>query len=201
MASDYDNALAAAAVYAESLLELAAELDIAEHIGEELQQLKALWDAEADFAAMMSSAAIDEDARRESIRKAFGDGRVHALVLNLLLVLNDKRRPMILPFVCEAYRHKLDKKRGREEVFVTTASPLGDRHRQAIRDEIKRLVGREAILVESVNPDMLGGMNVQVADRQYDLTLRRRLRDMQAGLLASSDKHLRGGASRFVTEG
>ncbi len=201
MASDYDNALAAAAVYAESLLELAAEVDVADQVGEELKELKALWDSETSFSAMMSSAAIDDDARRASIRKAFGDGRVHAFVLNLLLVLNDKRRPMILPFVCEAYRHKLDAKRGREEVFVTTASPLGDRHRQAIRDEVKRLTGHEAILVESVNSNVLGGMKVQVADRLYDLTLHRRLRDMRAGLLASSDKHLRGGASRFVTEG
>lgn len=201
MASDYDNALAAAAVYAESLLELAAESDIADQIGEELKQVKALWDTEDAFAAMMSSAAIDDDARRASIRKAFGGGRVHAMVLNLLLVLNDRRRPMIFPFVCEAYRHKLDKKRGREEVFVTTASPLGDQHRQTIRDQVKRLVGQEAILVESIDPDVLGGMKVQVADRQYDLTLSRRLRDMRAGLLASSDKHLRGGASRFVTEG
>jgi len=201
MASDYDNARAAAAIYAEGLLDLAVEADAADQIGEELQQLKALWDAEADFAAMMSAAAIDDDARRQSIRKAFGDGRVHTLVLNLLLVLNDKRRPMILPFVCEAYRHKLDKKCGREEVFVTTATPLGDRHRQALRDEVKRLVGHEAILVESVSPKVLGGIRVQVADTLYDLTLHRRLRDMRAGLLASSDKHLRGGASRFVTEG
>ncbi len=201
MASDYDIARAAAAVYAESLLQLANETGRTEEIGQELAELKDLWDRETAFSEMMSSAAIDDDARKESIKKAFGSGRVDPMVLNMMQVLNDKRRAGILPLVCESYRHKVDKQVGREDVFVTSATALADEQRNKIESEVKRLTGHDAILVETVDPDVLGGVKIQVADRLFDMTLRRRLNDMSAGLLASSDEHLRTGASRFVTEG
>lgn len=200
MASEFDISQAAAAVYAESLLELANEAGQAEEIAQELSSLRELWNKEPAFAAMMSSAAIDDDARGESLRKAFGSGRLSPLVLNLMLVLNEKRRAMILPLVCDAFRHKLDKQIGREEVFVTTASPLEEKHREKIRAEVKRLTGHDAILVEHVDPEVLGSFKIQVGDRLYDMTLRRRLRDLRSRLLASTEDHMRQGINRFVAE-
>ena len=201
MATDFDIAQAAAAVYAESLLELANQAGSAEEIARELSDLKELWAKEPAFAAMMSSAAIGDDARREHIRKAFGGGRVNPLVLNLMLVLNDKRRSMIFPRVCDTYRERLDRQLGREDVHLTTAAPLEDRHREIIRSEIRRLTGRESMLIERVNPAELGGITIRVGDRLFDMTVRRRLRGIRDQLLASTDRHMREGASRFVTEG
>jgi len=201
VASDFDISHAAAAVYAESVLQLANEAGQAEDIAEELAEAKALWEKEPAFAALMSSAAIDDDARRQSLTKVFGEGRVSRLVLNLLLVLNKKHRSMIFPLVCDVYRHKLDAQLGREEVHVRTATPLSEQQRASLLGQIKRLTGRDGILIEKVDPKVLGGMTVQAADRLYDLTLHRRLQNMRAGLLASLEGHLREGAGRFVTEG
>lgn len=200
MATDIDTYMAAAQVYADSLLSLATEAGKADEIGSELADLKELWNREEDFAALMRSAAIDDDARADAIRKVFS-GKVSPLVLNTLLVLNHKRRSMILPWVCDAYRKKLDSQHGREDVFVTTATPLDDAQRDQIRTQVRRLSGREAVLVEKVDPDVLGGLMVQVGDRLFDMTIRRRLRDMRAQLFTSSDRILRTGMSRFVTEG
>ncbi len=200
MASEFDISQAAAAIYAESLLQLATESNSAEPVGQELSDLASLWKKEPSFAAMMSSAAIDSDARRESLKKIF-TGKLNKLVLNLLFVLNDKRRSMILPAVCDAYRRKLSQILGRQEVHVTTAVPLEEPQRAKLREEVKRLTGRDPLLVERVDPEMLGGMTVQVADRQYDTSVRRRIRDMRSSLLASAEKHLLAGTGRFVTEG
>ncbi len=201
MASDFDISRAAASIYAESIFQLAEETGQEEQIGEEMQELQDLWERDTSFAKMMSSAAIDAGARRESIRRIFGPDRVSRLVLNLLFVLNDKRRSMILPAVCDAYRRRLNEKQGREEVYVTTAVPLEKHQRESIRKEIKRLTGRDADFYENVDPDVLGGVTVRAADKLYDMSIRRRLREMRAGLLAASEKHLLGDVSRFVTEG
>lgn len=201
MATELDTYIAAAQVYAESLLALANETGKAEEIGRELADLHELWNREPAFASLMKSAAIDVDARREAIKRAFGNGRVSPLVLNLLLVLNDKRRAMILPWVCEAYRHKLDAMHNRDDVFVTTATPLIESQREEIRAQVKRLLKTEAILVEKVDPEVLGGIRIQVGDKLFDTTLRSRLEHIRRTLMASTDKHLRAGTSRFVTEG
>jgi F-type H+-transporting ATPase subunit delta len=201
MATDFDISQAAASIYAESLLQLANEADQAEEIGSELREIRDLWKRDSSFAAMMSSAAIDIHARRESIRKVFGSGRVSRLVLNFLLVLNDKRRSMILPEVCDAYRRKLDRQLGIEEVHVTSALPLSDEQRAKLRAEIKRMTGNQTDLFEKVDPDLLGGITVQVADRLYDLSVHRRLGDLRMALLASMEKHVLGDVSRFVSPG
>ncbi|MFQ5422999.1 MAG: ATP synthase F1 subunit delta [Phycisphaerae bacterium] len=201
MANDFDITRAAASVYAESLLELAEEAGQADSVGEELADLRRLWDADAAFARLMASAAIDDDARAMSIRKVFGEGHVSALVFKFLMVLNHKRRSMILPAVCDAYKHLLDANRGRGEVFVSSAVPLEDAHRASLKAQVQRLTGLELTLVEQVDPNLLGGLRIQVSDRVYDASVRRRLGNLRSELLSAVEKHLLGGTSRFVTEG
>jgi F-type H+-transporting ATPase subunit delta len=197
MPSDFNISQAAASVYAESLLQLAQEAGLAEDIGVELRELKELWQRDPSFAALMCSAAFEVDVRRQLIRTAFG-GRVHQLVLNLLLVMNDKRRSMILPAVCDAYRHKLDQAMQREVVFVTSAAPLDDAQRTKIRQEIKRLTGHESDLLEETKPELLGGLRVQVGDQLFDMSVERRLREIRSALLASVEQHMLAGVDRFV---
>lgn len=200
MATEYDITSAAAAVYAGSLLELAREAGKAEEIGDELAQLAALWRSEPSFAAMMRSAAIDDDARRESLRRMF-TGRVSPLVLNLMLVLNDKRRAQILLQVCAAYQRKLDDSLGRMAVHVASAVPLDEATRSRVRDEVKRLTGRDARVEERVDPSLLGGLVVQAGDQLYDYSVRRRLHDLQHRLHETMKEALVGGVSKFVTQG
>lgn len=199
MASEFDITRAAAAVYAESLIELATERKQAEQIGEELADLRRLWDGDPTFQAMMSSVAIDVDARRESLRRIF-TGKVSGLTLNLLLVLNDKRRSQILPAVCDAYRWKLADLLGRQAVYITTAVALDDARRKRVMDAARKRLGREPILFERVDPDLLGGVMVQAGDRLYDTSLRRQLRNLRIALFASTERHMLASAKRFATE-
>ncbi len=200
MASEFDISQAAAAIYAGSLLELANEAGEAEAIGQELADLATLWRSEPAFAAMMRSAAIDVDSRRESLKRIFS-GKVRPLTLNLLLVLNDRRRAYVLPAVCDAYRRKLGDQLGRQAVQVTTAVELDEPRRTRLMAEVRRLSGREPELFTRVDPELLGGMTVQIGDKLYDTSVRRRLRKLRGDLLASTEQHLLAGSARFVTEG
>ncbi len=200
MPSDFDITQAAAAIYAESLLALANEAGQAEAVGQELADLRETWNRTPAFRTMMCSAAIDEDARRQSLKTVFG-GRVSKLVLNLLLVLNDKRRAMIIPAVSDSYRRRLADQLGHMAVHVTTAVGLTEPQRERLGREVRRLTGRDAILLERVDPEVLGGMTLQIGDRLYDTSIRRRLWQLRNRLLASTQRHLLAGGARFVTEG
>jgi F-type H+-transporting ATPase subunit delta len=194
-----NNVNSAAAVYAESLLALAKEASQAEEIGQELGELRDLWRKNPDFAALMSSAAIDEDARRETIRRMFA-GKVNTFVLNLMLVLNDRRRLAMLPWVVDAYRHKLDQMLNRTAVYVTAAFPLDDAQRERISAGVNRVTGRQARIVERTDPAVLSGLIVQVGDQLYDFSGRRKLKDLTRSLHESVRKHLLAGTDRFVQE-
>jgi len=198
MPTEFDISQAAAAIYADSLLELATAAGQAQAVNEELAQLAELWRREPVFADLMRSAAIDSTARAESIRRVFS-GRLSTLVLNLLLVLNRRHRTMTLPQVCRSYRLKLEDRLNQQEALVTSAVPLEEPHRQRLREHLKRLIGKDPILVERVDPDLLGGLRIQVADRLFDASVRQQLIGMRRALQRSIEKNLRGNIHRFVT--
>lgn len=199
MATTFESMQTAGRVYADALLQLASERNELDAVEAQLADLAKLWHAEASFAQLMTSAAIDDDARGASLKKIFG-GRVRELVLNLLLVLNRKGRTMILPAVCDAFARSLDLFRNRQRVFVSSAAPLNDEQRQKVRQVAQRLSGREPVLVERSDPDLLGGMVLQMGDRVIDASLCRRLEKLKRELHGRFDHHVHNAGHRFVVE-
>ncbi len=189
MSLDFDSLTAAAKVYAEAVLELAAKGGQEAAVAEELASLRDLVAHDAGFAAFLSAPAIDRDARRDSLRKIFG-GKLSETTLNLLLVLNDKHRLSILPQVCDTFRQMLEARRGQERMYVSTAVPLSETQRNTLIGLLQKLTTRQPILVETVDASVLGGLRVQVGDKVFDNTLYSRLRRLRSELMATVDSHL-----------
>lgn len=199
MATTFETVQTAARVYAAAMLELADERGLLDTVQSQFGELMALWRSDASFAPLMESAAIDDDARRASLRRVF-TGRVHELVLNLLLVLNDKGRTMLFPHVVDAFQRMLDEKLGRRRVYVASAVELTDAHRARLVDIARRLVGREPVLVERVDPRLLGGLVIQAGDRVVDRSVRLKLRRMRRTLLGQMERHIHDRAHRFIVD-
>jgi len=198
MTGDFDTIQAAATVYAQAALDLASQAGQEEVIDGELGSLHELFNSDREFAAFLCSPAIDRDQRRDSLRKLFS-GKLSLMVLNLLLVLNDKHRLSILPFVCETFRRLLERQRGEARVFVTSAVPLTDAQRSKLVEMIARSTKWKPILCETVDGNVLGGLRVQLGDREIDRTVMSRLRLLRTELLANVDAQLYRGRT-FVTE-
>jgi len=174
MPSALDISLQAADIYADALLELANERALAEALFEEFRSLVEYIHADKEFADFLASAAVDDDDRRAVLQRIF-TGRLSELLLNLLLVLNDHGRAGIVPLVYERYKARLDAQLKRQDVFVTSAVPLDEVQRSEIRENLSAMLGKQAVLVERVDPSLLGGLIIKVGDRQYDGSLRRRV--------------------------
>lgn len=60
---------------------------------------------------------------------------------------------------------------------VTSAFPLAD----AIKDDIKKLVGgKQLVLRETVDPDVLGGIRLVTPGKRLDATLKRKIQALKA---------------------
>lgn len=199
MASELESNTAAARGYGEALYELAAEQGRVELIESQLAELAALWKREPAFAGLMSP-AIDEDPRRQSLRRVFA-GKVDPLVLNLLLVLNDRRRGHALPQVAAAFREVSDLRRGRLQVWVTSAVALSDSERVRLVDDLKLRTSMQPVLNEKVDPSILGGLVVQVGDKVMDTSVQVRLRRLRSELSRRMERHLYEMGERFMQVG
>jgi F-type H+-transporting ATPase subunit delta len=194
--TELDTSLVVADVYADALLELANERGQADEVYEELLSLKNLFDWDEDFRAYMLSRAVDDDVRREGLKRIFG-GRMSEMVVNTLLVMNDHDRAGLIDFLVDRYKARLDEQKGREDVFVTTAVGLDPADREGLRGTLAALIGRQPVLVERVDAGLIGGMVVRVGDRQIDGSVRRKLAVIREGLAGRGESELLAGKEFF----
>ena len=193
MPGDFETGQALAEVYADGLFQSLESLEQADAVGEEFDGLMAYVTPHADMKAFLTSAAIDRDARRESLRRIFGHGRMGERLLSLLLVLNDRGRLELLAAIHEAYTELLDTKHGRVNVRVTSAVPLTDALRRDVTTAVSAFADRQATLVEHVDSSIIGGVVIEVEDRRVDGSVRRQLADMAQSIRRRGAQELRAG--------
>ena len=191
-----EQELAVAGVYARALLGLAVDRNEADRVEAELTELAGMLAASPDLADYLASPLVELEARRAALDRALA-GRASELVVNTLQVMNGKGRLALLPALAEAYRLENEGRRGEVDVEVKTAVELTDELRQRIMVAASRFAGRTARLVETVEPELLGGLVLKVGDRKIDGSLARRLHDAHDELFERASQELHGEKSYF----
>jgi F-type H+-transporting ATPase subunit delta len=184
---------ALARIYAKSLFELAKERGgqgLIESTFAELEDIVELARTNPTFSEFLGSRILPADARRDSIRNIF-KGRASDLVLNFLLVLNDKGRlAHIIPIVA-AFDHLLQEAFGRVEVDVYTSSPISSQELQLIQDRLRKALGKEPIVHPYTDNSMIGGLKLQIGDQLIDASVATSLRKLRDRLTAEGAARLR----------
>jgi F-type H+-transporting ATPase subunit delta len=176
---------AAARVYAKALFELGLGEGNLAAIAEDLHAvLDALNGLDGDLRAFFNLPQLRRDEKRRIINLAFG-GKVGRPVLGLLNILVEKRREALFDEIVFQFDIMLDRHQGRLKVQVTTARKLDDQLAEALRTAIEQRTNKTVVLQERVDPEVIGGMKVNVGDRVIDGTVRRTLQDMRRTLAAT----------------
>jgi F-type H+-transporting ATPase subunit delta len=193
-ASVFDiDALRVARVYATALLDAAEKAGKADLIWEHFVSLVSNPLRQSDSPTdpmVMLVVAVPRGRREEMIRKAFA-GRVDDLFLNFVLVLNHHNRLQIIRPVAAEYRELMDERARKVRVQVKSAVPLTDAERDKVKAMARNRLNLDPILVESVDPALLGGLRVQVGDQMIDVTVRARLDALKNQLLTRSSHAIR----------
>ena len=117
--------------------------------------------------------------------------------MNFLLVLNDHDRLDALRSIAASIHTLNEKRTGKVRVHVRSALPLASDQQDALRQELRTAFGREPLLETSVDPDLLGGLTVQVGDVLYDASIRTRLEQMRTQLIERSSHAIQSQRDRF----
>jgi F-type H+-transporting ATPase subunit delta len=173
--------------YARSLLELANERGQAEEIGQEMAGLRELLEQNPTFAAYLADPGISAAERAATFDKLFR-GRASQLVFNFLGVVNTKGRTRLLGSIAQAYNDLLDEQKGNVEVDVTVAQRLTGDQLEQVRQRVSAALGRNAVVHQYVDENIIGGLVLRVEDRLIDASVRYQLEAMRERLLAARRK-------------
>lgn len=176
---------AAARVYAQALFDIGLEEQAVGSIYDDLHAVHAaIGGLDAELQSFFKMPQLRREDKRRIFKTAF-EGKVGRPVLGLLLLLVEKRREPLFDNIVEEFDHYRDRHEGRVRASVTTARKLDAKLAQALRAALEQRTKKTVVLHERVDPEVLGGIRVNLGDSVLDGTVRRGLQDMRRSLAAT----------------
>jgi F-type H+-transporting ATPase subunit delta len=162
-----------AAVYARSLFEVAKEQDNLDLVREQLGQFVDALNETRELQVFFFSPYFSTQEKKDGLDRAVSDA--DPVVQNFLELLIEKHR-MPAIFRLRANFDALWEEENRLlPVHITSAVELDDATVRQLGDRISEQTGRRVDLSARVEPDILGGIVVQVGNSVLDASVRNRL--------------------------
>lgn len=137
-----------------------------------------------------ASPRISEEEKDAMITRVFG-GQLDKILLNFLKVLARRRRLGSLRVIQAAVSEMRDEQLGRLRVKVTSAQTLTDAQKKDITANLKKKFGKEVVLMEKVDPSLLGGIMLRIGDRVYDGSVQGKLQTLRRAVATGVEKAIR----------
>ena len=160
--------------YGDGLYALCAEEGIAKEVLEQLQALKA--------CCLLSNMSLSKQERVGIVDRTLR-GQVHPYVLNFLKILCERGALHAFSGCEQAYREQYNRDHGVTEACVTTSAPLTEEQRRKLLIKLGSMTGHQISLREKVDPQLIGGVLLEMDGKRYDNTLRHRLQSIHQALV------------------
>ena len=164
----------AAIRYAKAILELSQEQNSSDETYSNMQLIEATINESDELQTVLNSSIIKSDVKKNALLAIF-DGKLNATSKGLINILVTNKRIAEFGSVASQYIVLYDAMKGKQIAKVTTAIPLTADLKTAVLLKVKELTGKEAILENVINPDILGGFILRVGDIQYDASISNKL--------------------------
>jgi F-type H+-transporting ATPase subunit delta len=164
----------AARRYAKALLELARGQGMQETVGIELARVTEVL-ADPSLAQLLALPNLPLKTRRDITERLGTALALQPLTSNFLRVLAENGRLDIVPHIENAYQHLLERALGRVRAKVRAAAPLSEEELNALVDAFSRLTNMTVLPTIELDPELLGGVMVEIEGRVYDASLKTQL--------------------------
>ena len=167
-------------VYANALFEAALERGRIATVREQLQQVVEAEAQVPELRELLRNPQLDPRARAAAIGDVLGDA--DELLRNFLLVLADKGRTGQLEEIAREFERLVAQHEGVVHAELTTAVELSDEETTKLLGQIEQASGRKVEATRRVDPDLIGGIVLQVGSHRLDASVRGRLEGLRRRL-------------------
>jgi F-type H+-transporting ATPase subunit delta len=178
-----------ARVYAESLLAVAAKKNQQDEIGSQLDSIiKDVFAAKPEVEAYLNNPTVGKKQKAPVIAQAFA--HTAEPVRNLLGVLNQNNRLRLVRSIAAVYRDLRDTQAGRVRIIVKSAVPLTVEQSNKLQKQLETSLKKTPVIVSVVDPELIGGLIVQIGDRVVDTSVRTRIQTLRAKLMEQGTSYV-----------
>ncbi|KAI2634332.1 putative oligomycin sensitivity conferring protein [Hypomontagnella submonticulosa] len=171
--------------YATALYTAAVKSSSLDPTARALSALNDLCAKDTKLVSILSTPTLsdsDKSAIVAELQKNAGPTSSNETVKNFLATLAENNRLGILQGVCEKFGQIMSASRGEVEMVVTSAQPLDNRTLSRLESAVSKSAyvgpGKKLKVTNQVNPDIVGGLVVEIGDRTIDLSVSSKIAKM-----------------------
>jgi len=142
---------------------------------EESDDLRRVWEA-PDIPADQKRKLLDAIGTRAGLSR---------IIRNFFAVLIDHQRIAMVEHIARQFEAELDAELGFAEAQITSARQLTEQEKQDMESRVASLTGKKVRARYAADPELLGGVMVQVGSTIYDGTVRGQLQKLREQLMNS----------------
>ena len=162
-----------ATVYARSLFEVASDQDKLDLVREQLSEFADAVSENRELQVFLFSPYFSTEEKKDGLDRALSG--VDPVVENFLKLLIEKHRTPVIFRIRAEYDQLWEEVNKLLPVEITSAVELPEATVKQLGDRISEQTGRRVELSSHVEPEILGGIVVQVGNSVLDASIRTRL--------------------------
>ena len=173
-----------AARYAKSLLDLAKEQNNVDAVLNDMRTFARLAAKNKEMALLLNSPIINGDKKIAVLNRLF-ESTFQKVTISFFEIIIRKKRENFLESVANGFIEQFNTLNNISTATVKSAVPLSNEVIAEIKSHIEKQTGKTITLTASVNPDLIGGLVVQVEDKLFDASIAGKLGKLKHELLNS----------------
>jgi F-type H+-transporting ATPase subunit delta len=171
-------------IYARALFDAARDRQRLDLVREELDDFMASAREVPELRALLTNPEVEPRTKVAVLEQILGDA--DELLRNFLRIVVERGRSGQLDEIQREFERLVAAETGQLNVELTTAFELSDEEARDIVSQIEQASGRKVEATRSVDPDLIGGIVLQVGSRRVDASVRGRLERLRRELVTTA---------------
>ncbi|KAK5120197.1 hypothetical protein LTR85_006403 [Meristemomyces frigidus] len=164
--------------YASALYTASAKQGSLDSVSKALENLHHTFKRDPQLQTILTAPTLSVSDKKQivaEIQKSTNVQDKQDTLKNFFLTLADNNRLNVLEGVCEKFGTLMSAARGEVEMTITSAAPLDQKVVRQLESAVSKSQyvgqGKKLKVVPKVNPDIRGGLVVEIGDRTIDLSV------------------------------
>lgn len=170
--------------YANALADVALEQGAASAVLAQLNDFAGAYKESAELRNFLASPAVTSGGKHAVVEKLSARLGASKILRNFLFLVIDHHRTHMVPELAEAFEAVIRERQGIAEAVVVSAGELTEAQKKSLTQSLEKKTGKKIAAKYSLDARLLGGAVVRIGDTVYDGSVRHRLNEMRAKLVA-----------------
>ena len=165
-------------LYGQSLYDLAVEESLTDDILGEMEAVRGIFKENPDYVTLLSEPSVPKNERLQLVDESLGES-LTPYHLNFIKILIEKGLLREYSACYKRFRKAYNETNGIADALVTTAVALDEGQLKTLKEKLEKISGKKVLLQQKTDPDILGGVRVDLEGQLFDGSVKGRLSELR----------------------